>query len=221
MLGPTALLASGRTGRQVATNRSDSPVFIDSSGKLLCRHGERSASCPTKLKRRPHSTSHTIHFMRMISTCITLHTHTGITAWQAAERKDPAFVRPSACDCGNIDGLMSVYTYDTDSLHEPALEQLSLYKLLERLGAEQRIINTRPQCKAITTKTSEVWVQPAGTLVCKHGNTRKVITKLTTGEAGSFKRKSSLVKCDCTLNIPRRTGSIFILRHKGLKGGSR
>ena len=128
-------------------------------------------------------------------------------------------MRPSACDCGNIDGLLSVYTYDTESLHEPALEDLSLYKLLERLGAEQRTVNTRPQCKAITTKTGEVWVQPAGTLVCKHGNTRKVISKLTAGGTCSFKRKS-LVKCDCALHIPRRTGSIFVLHRKGSKGGT-
>ena len=182
MLGPTKLLASGRTGRQIAVNRSDNPVFVESNSKLLCHHGERSGS---------------------------------IMAWLAIEHKDPTYVRPSVCDCGNIDGLMSDYALDADSLPDPVLERLSLYKLLEQLGAEKKKVNSRPQCKALTTNDGEVWVQPAGTIVCTHGNSKKVLTRLVAGKS-SFKHKS-LVKCNCVLNVPRRAGSIFATHTKTSK----
>ena len=44
LLGPTTLLASGRIGREVAVNRSDRPVFVDSDGHICCEHGERAAT---------------------------------------------------------------------------------------------------------------------------------------------------------------------------------
>ena len=40
-MGLTCLLASGRLGSRVATNRSNKDVFIDTSGHTLCCHGER------------------------------------------------------------------------------------------------------------------------------------------------------------------------------------
>ena len=43
-LGPPVLLASGRVGRQIAQNRSDKPVYLDSEHKLVCLHGERAPS---------------------------------------------------------------------------------------------------------------------------------------------------------------------------------
>ena len=174
VLGREQLLDSGRTGRQVAVNRSDNPVFLDSQGKLVCRHGERAAS---------------------------------IQEWMAKERMDPRYERPSVCDCGNIDGLLRKYDINQGNTVMSPL-QGSLYKLLGNLGAEQKVVNTRPQRKAITTSDCEVWVQPTGTLVCKHGNTRKVLAKIAAGRGASFKRKS-FVTCNCVLKVPRRTGSIF------------
>lgn len=43
-LGPPKLLASGRIGRQVATNRCGKPVHIDTNGLACCEHGERRPS---------------------------------------------------------------------------------------------------------------------------------------------------------------------------------
>ena len=130
-----------------------------------------------------------------------------IQEWISKERTDPSYERPSRCDCGNIDGLLTDYDIDkNDRVKSPS--QGSLYKLLGSLGAEQKVINTRPQRKAITTSDGEVWVQPAGTLVCVHGNTRKTLAKMAAGRCVSFKRKS-LVPCNCMLKVPRRTGSIF------------
>ena len=174
VLGSEQLLDSGRTGRQVAVNRSDKPVFLDSQGKLVCHHGERAAS---------------------------------IQEWMAKERMGPSYERPSVCDCGNIDGLLRKYDINQgDRVMSPL--QGNLYKLLGNLGAEQKVINTRPQRKAIATSDGEVWVQPTGTLVCTHGNTRKALAKIAAGRGVSFKRKLS-VTCNCVLKVPRRTGSIF------------
>ena len=170
-LGPERLLDSGRIGRQVAVNRSDNPVFVDSQGRLTCHHGERATS---------------------------------IQEWISKERADPSFKRPSMCDCGNIDGLLTDYGLEK----RDGTTALPLYKLLGALGAEQKVINTRPQRKTLTTREGEVWVQPAGTLVCAHGNTRKTLAKIAVGAA--LKRKA-VVLCDCTLKVPRRTGSVFAM----------
>ena len=178
-LGPTVLLASGRLGREVGTNRSDQPVYIDSEGHTCCKHGERA---PT------------------------------IQAWINAERakeEGDATSRPSGCDCQNLDGLLT--SYDVDREQWPKLT-CSLYKQLGALNAEETTFNTRPQRFALTTHEGvELWVQPSGTLVCKHGNTKKTLNKLlqNTNDKAKF-RSSRIVKCGCTsLAVPRRVGSVF------------
>ena len=175
--GPTALLASGRLGRQIGVNRSDQPIFVDSCGDLCCTHGERAST---------------------------------IMSWVKAERENPesSRARPSLCSCENVDGLLSTYSIAEE--HWPK-KGGSLYKLLGVLGAEEANVNTRPQRYALTTHAGvEVWVQPAGTLVCKHGNTKKLLTKVATKDATCKFRSSRITKCDCSLNIPRRVGSIFV-----------
>ena len=172
-LGPPVLLASGRVGRQIAQNRSDKPVYLDSEHKLVCLHGERA---PT------------------------------LTAWLAAERTDRSYIRPSGCDCTNIDGLMSEYAYDpTDDPNLPS----SLYELLGALGAEQKTVMSRPQRKAFASAESEVWVQPIGTIVCAHGNTRKMVERMINADASTRFRCKSIQHCRCKLYIPRRNGSVF------------
>ena len=138
-----------------------------------------------------------------------------IQEWLAKERADESFVRPSVCDCQNIDGLLTDYKLaDTDKCVCPA-SMRDFYQLLGALDAEQKVLNTRPQRKALTTPEGELWMQPSGTLVCTHGNTRKMLSRFAAGHAPSFKRKS-LTPCKCTLRIPRRRGSVFaVLRASG------
>lgn len=130
-----------------------------------------------------------------------------IQAWLSAERKDAAFKRPSLCDCQNVDGLFT--TYETAKAPWPS-SGASLFKLLGTMGAKEIKNNTRPQRLALTTHTSsELWIQPTGTLVCKHGNTRKLLNKMKHGAATTHFRSSGVVKCRCTLSVPRRNGTIF------------
>ena len=178
-LGSTEFLLSGRLGRQVTVNRSDNAVFIDSEGQLCCKHGERA---PT------------------------------IQAWLNAERartaakEDSDFSRPSSCDCKNVDGLLT--NYKIEKTEWPKMGS-SLYKCLGALGAQETSQHARPQRFAITTnENSEIWVQPSGTLVCKHGNSKKLLKKLATNRDTKF-RSSCVIKCYCSLTVPRRVGSVF------------
>jgi hypothetical protein len=173
-VGPITLLPSGRLGSEVATNRSDQPVFVDSDGHPVCKHGERAAT---------------------------------IQAWLNAERKDHAFARPSSCDCENLDGLMT--TRDVPEEDLPKIDTPNLYKLLGLLGHKEIKNNTRPQRFALTTHANaEIWVQPTGTLVCKHGNSKKMLAKIQKAEPTSFRSKK-MVMCNCSLSVPRRVGTVF------------
>jgi len=130
-----------------------------------------------------------------------------IQAWQSAERKDAAFKRPSVCDCQNVDGLLT--TYEAAKAPWPS-SGASLFKVLGTMGAKAIYNNTRPQRLALTTHTgSELWIQPTGTLVCKHGNTRKLLNKMKRDTATPHFRSSSVIRCSCTLSVPRRNGTIF------------
>ena len=182
--GPTALLASGRLGRQIGVNRSDQPIFVDSCGHVCCMHGERAST---------------------------------IMSWVKAERENAEnpICRPSLCSCENVDGLLSTYSIDKEQWPK---KDGSLYKLLGVLGAEEANVNTRPQRYALTTHAGvEVWVQPTGTLVCKHGNTKKLLTKVATKDDRSKFRSSRITKCRCTLSIPRRVGSVFVKQPGGVE----
>ena len=145
-----------------------------------------------------------------------------LLAWLSAERSDPNYTRPSGCDCANIDGLMSEYAYDPTA--DPSLS-LSLYKLLGALGAEQKTVGSRPQRKALDSDEYEVWVQPAGTIVCAHGNTRKMAARMVSGDTSTRFKSKSIQHCQCKLHIPRRNGSVFastskrVLHAKGVARG--
>ena len=179
-MGKTELLASGRLGRQIAVNRSNRPVYIDSQGKNVCMHGERAGT---------------------------------IQGFLQAERdgqKDRRY--PSICNCENVDGLLSNTSPDlmNDGAGATESSPKSLFELLVVLGAEEKAAYGRPQRKALGEGDNEVWVQPAGTLVCQHGNTRKTLLKIKQGSS-TFKRKST-VRCSCTIAVPRRVGSVFVAR---------
>jgi hypothetical protein len=131
-----------------------------------------------------------------------------IQAWLSAERKlkDAAFKRPSLCNCQNVDGLLTTYAAASTPWPNPGA---SLFKLLGKMGAKEVKNNTRPQRLALTTHTgSELWIQPTGSLVCKHGNTRKLLNKMKRDATMSF-RSSRVIKCSCTLSVPRRNGTVF------------
>jgi hypothetical protein len=132
-----------------------------------------------------------------------------IQAWLNAERvakDDIEFSRPSFCDCKNIDGLLT--KNKTEKTEWPKVG-CSLYKCLGALGAQETNQYARPQRFAITTnENSEIWVQPSGTLVCKHGNSKKLLKKLATNRDTKF-RSSCVTKCYCSLSVPRRVGSVF------------
>jgi hypothetical protein len=140
-----------------------------------------------------------------------------IMSWVTAERENAenALVRPSRCSCENIDGLLSAYSIAEEQWPKKGG---SLYKLLGFLGTEEANVNTRPQRYALTTHAGvQIWVQPAGTLVCKHGNTKKTLIKVATkGDACKF-RSSRIIKCACALSIPRRVGSVFVKQPLGVE----
>ena len=134
-----------------------------------------------------------------------------IQGFLQAERNGQKDMRyPSTCNCVNVDGLMS--SASPDLMNDGATESSpgSLFELLVVLGAEEKATHGRPQRKALGEGDNEVWVQPAGTLVCQHGNTRKALLKIKEGSS-AFKRKST-VRCSCTIAVPRRVGSVFVAR---------
>ena len=129
-----------------------------------------------------------------------------IMYWIAKERSDPNYKRPSVCDCANVDGLLTDYSYDPPAPHPNP--QVPLYQLLRELGAEEKVIHSRPQRKVLGSGDSETWVQPSGTIVCAHGNTRHTVERMKADPSMRFKRKS-IQKCCCTILIPKRIGSVF------------
>jgi hypothetical protein len=139
-----------------------------------------------------------------------------IQAWLNSERVDPKFARPSTCDCGNLDGLLT--DYDLTAADLPTLSKdETLFELLGKMNADECKVNTRPQRLALRTGTSELWIQPKGTIVCKHGNSRKVIVRMMKGDAKRF-RSSAVVKCACCLSIPRRVGSVLVSKNAHAAG---
>ena len=140
-----------------------------------------------------------------------------IQSWINAERETPdtAVSRPSVCDCANLDGLLTTYDVPNENL---PVHSGSLFKLCGSLGTAEITANTRPQRFVLTTHEGhELWVQPSGTIVCKHGNSRKTLNKLNTCKTARF-RSSSIVKCDCrSLRIPRRVGSVFVQQKSVIK----
>lgn len=173
---------------------SQTPVVL-ASGRIGRQIAINRSDCPVFLDQQG------------VAVCRHGERATSIMSWIAQERKDPDFIRNTSCDCENIDGLLTEYP----KLEADASLELPLYQLLAEVGAEQKMVNTRPQRKALTTRDSEIWVQPNGTLVCTHGNTRKTLAKMSKGMKGGFKRKSTKV-CDCRLSVPRRVGSIFVVK---------
>ena len=140
-----------------------------------------------------------------------------IISWVKDERENAEnpIDRPSLCSCENVDGLLSTYSIDKEQWPK---KDGSLYKLLGLLGAEEANVNTRPQRYALTTHAGvEVWVQPTGTLVCKHGNTKKLLAKVATKDDSTKFRSSRITKCGCSLSIPRRVGSIFVKQSGGVE----
>jgi len=133
-----------------------------------------------------------------------------IQSWTNAERTNlgTAACRPSVCNCANIDGLLTSYHVPDDEWPAPSG---SLFKLVGSLGAAEIKANTRPQRFVLTThEGNEIWVQPSGTIVCRHGNSQKTLNKLTTCKTARF-RSASIVKCSCrSVSIPRRVGSVFV-----------
>jgi hypothetical protein len=51
-----------------------------------------------------------------------------IQAWLNTERVDPEFERPSTCDCGNLDGLLTAY--DITSADLPVLVRVRRARLV-------------------------------------------------------------------------------------------
>ena len=140
-----------------------------------------------------------------------------IQSWINAERENPeaTVCRPSVCNCANLDGLLT--SYDVPCDERPASNG-SLFKLVGWLGAAEIKANTRPQRFVLTTyEGNDIWVQPSGTIVCEHGNSKKALNKLNTCKNVRFRSKS-IVKCNCrSLSIPRRVGSVFVQKKSLIK----
>jgi hypothetical protein len=133
---------------------------------------------------------------------------TTIQSWLKHERLEPAFARPSDCDCQNIDGLMTAYNVGGDDF--PDTGGASLYRLLCAVGAEATTPGSRPQRLALRMGTNELWVQPSGTVVCQHGNSRKVLAKMRKCDDAARFRGAKVIQCSCALRTPRRLGSVLV-----------
>ena len=136
---------------------------------------------------------------------------------RSVSRETPgtAVCRPSVCDCTNLDGLLTTYDVPNEIL---PVHGGSLFKLCGSLGTAEIKATTRPQRFVLTTHAGhELWVQPSGTIVCRHGNSQKTLNKLNTCKTARF-RSSNIVKCSCrSLSIPRRVGSVFARKKSRIK----
>jgi len=144
-----------------------------------------------------------------------------IRNWMAAEHADPGFERGSECTCCNVDGLMTArpaVACDPPAAYGRKCD--NLYGLLGALGASEKEINSRPQRLALKTAGTELWVQPSGMIVCEHGNSRKILSKLCkqrqrerrSPEASmppAHFRAKRVTRCGCIMKVPRRQGSVF------------
>ena len=104
---------------------------------------------------------------------------------------------------------------DYGALEYEYVQNMPLYQLLGNLDSEQKVMNSRPQRKALASKNGEIWVQPSGCIVCAHGNTRKTLLKMSVSPDAKFK-SAGIVRCNCKLSVPRRMGSIFVTTCKKL-----
>ena len=140
-----------------------------------------------------------------------------LQSWINMERENPetTVCRPSVCNCANLDGLLTSYSVPDEERPAPSG---SLFKLVGSLRATEIEANTRPQRFVLTThEGNEIWVQPSGTIVCKHGNSQKTLKKLNTCKNARF-RSTNIVKCNCrSLSIPRRVGSVFVHKKSTIK----
>ena len=69
---------------------------------------------------------------------------------------------------------------------------------------------SRPQRLALRMGTNVVWVQPSGTFVCRHGNSRKVLARMRKCDDLARFRSARVIKCSCKLHTPRRLGSVLV-----------
>ena len=143
---------------------------------------------------------------------------TTIRMWKKAEQADPGFERGSECTCCNVDGLMTARAAaacEPPAAFDPTCD--NLYGLLGALDAPEKEIDSRPQRLALKTAGAELWIQPSGMVVCEHGNSRKILSKLceqrklcSPAESPPVHFRSKRVaRCDCIMKVPRRHGSIF------------
>ena len=58
-----------------------------------------------------------------------------IAAWICSERNNTGFVRPSTCDCGNIDGLLTKYDVPSVPTDQAPKDEMTLFRLLVEMGA--------------------------------------------------------------------------------------
>ena len=184
---------------------SPGPTTLLVSGRLGCQIGVNRSDRPVFVDSEGHICCE--HGERAAT----------IQSWINTERENPGTTvcRPSLCDCANLDGLLTSYNVPDE---KRPVQSGSLFKLCGSLGNTEIKANTRPQRFVLTTYDGhELWVQPSGTIVCKHGNSRKMLNKLNTCKAARF-RSSSVVKCVCrSLSVPRRVGSVFAQRKPLIK----
>ena len=189
--GPTTVLSSGRLGRLIAHNASDEAIFIGEDGRPLCRHGEKASS---------------------------------ILNWASRERSEDAkwadFERDSVCDCSGILGLLTnyidgetpEYNVSKDDLPKFNGKRSSLYEFLGGAAAEECRVRNVPQrfVSKIPVSGHGIWMQPSGMLVCKHGNSAKVLRKMNPPNPATAQVKPYTCdrrdRCTCRLDIPRRCG---------------
>ena len=216
-MGAVQVLASGRLGRQVATNEARDPVYvgeIDASGErapALCKHGERHPTISgwLHMEKRPDFKGRT----DSVCDCDgTLGLHFDLVAMWAKRMSN-------VTGCSLADArestlsLLPTYTAPSD-----------VYDAAIAMGNKTRMNNKRPQvflCVSPETKT-DIYMQPIGRLVCEHGNCAKYLRKMNPPDEAVSDRCRSASKqklervdfdakrrtsCSCKFVVPRRWGS--------------
>jgi hypothetical protein len=64
--------------------------------------------------------------------------------------------------------------------------------------------------RALRMGDTELWIQPSGSIVCRHGNSRKVIKRMSKADDTVRFKGTGVIKCACSLSVPRRVGSVLV-----------
>jgi hypothetical protein len=211
--GPTVLLPSGRIGKKVATNRYGNAIYVGQDGKALCHHGETPSAIYGWTLREKRAAGLNGEGGKGGRPSVTQGA-TMAAAVNSCCRGD------TLCDCTTTDGLNTEYNIQPGDLPKLPPGPSGLYYFLGRSDAPEIVQNKIPQRFAFKSReasgeSSEVWIQVNGTVVCEHGNTRRVQAVLRNTDNHPEtpyipRANSTIVTCRCHTVVPRRRCSVIL-----------